>query len=152
MTYVFARNLPSSLLLIQLLSNILRQTANDIRLDGSKTADSRRTGLASHGTDSLSERGCVRNVTIISQLSVVQISLEDDEVRFVEVEEHVRSLRVQIPEGVTGAPEGMLLVPPLALLLILLPPSSHQTKLVHVGFGSLAEQVAVNARVQEPVR
>lgn len=90
-------------------------------------------------------------MTIVGQLSVVQISLEDDEVGFVKVEEHIRGLRMQVPEGVTCAPEGVLFVSPLALLLILLPPSSQQPKLVHLGFGRLAEQVAVNARVQEPV-
>lgn len=56
----------------------------------------------------------------IVYLAVVQITLEDDEVRAREVEEQIRSFVVQLPEREAGAPERMLFVDPLALLLVLL--------------------------------
>jgi hypothetical protein len=52
---------------------------------------------------------------------VVEISLEDDQVGLGQVLEKIGSLRVQVPEGVSGAPEGVGFVSPLALLLVLLP-------------------------------
>ena len=41
------------------------------------------------------------------QLTVVQVTLEDDEVRFGEVLEQIWGFRVEIPKGVTGTPEGV---------------------------------------------
>ena len=51
---------------------------------------------------------------------MVKITLEDDEVGFREVEEKIRGFVDHVPESVSRAPERMLLVFPLALLLVLL--------------------------------
>lgn len=51
---------------------------------------------------------------------MVEIALEDYKVRLREVQEEIGSFAVQVPVGVACAPEGMLLVDPLALLLVLL--------------------------------
>lgn len=51
---------------------------------------------------------------------MVEITLEDDEVGAGEVKEEIRGFAVQVPEGVSGAPERMLLVNPFALSLVLL--------------------------------
>ena len=51
---------------------------------------------------------------------MVQVALEDDEVRAREVEEQIGRFIVELPEREAGAPERMLLVHPLARLLVLL--------------------------------
>jgi hypothetical protein len=49
-------------------------------------------------------------VAVVSQLAMVEVSLEDDQVGFREVEEEVGSFGVEVPVGESGAPEGVLLV------------------------------------------
>ena len=54
-------------------------------------------------------------------------------------------------EGVTSAPEGVGLVLPLALLLVLLPSLTKSSERVDLLLGSLGEQVTIGHRVQDPV-
>jgi hypothetical protein len=51
---------------------------------------------------------------------VIKISLENNQIRTREVKEQIGSLGVEIPEGVTSAPERMLLIDPFAFFLVLL--------------------------------
>ena len=51
---------------------------------------------------------------------MVQIALENNEVRLAEVEEQIWGLGLEVPEGIPGAPEGMLLISPDTLPLVLL--------------------------------
>jgi len=51
---------------------------------------------------------------------MVEISFENDEVRARKMEEKVRCFCVQLPEGVTGTPEGVLFVHPFSFLFVLL--------------------------------
>lgn len=51
---------------------------------------------------------------------MVEITLEVHEIRAGEVKEEIRGLRRQFPEGVTGAPERVLLVDPFPFFLVLL--------------------------------
>lgn len=51
---------------------------------------------------------------------MIQITLEDDQVRVREVEEKVRRLLVKVPECISRAPEGMLFVYPFSLFLVIL--------------------------------
>lgn len=51
---------------------------------------------------------------------MVEVAFEDDEVGFGEVEEEVGGFFVQGPEGVAGAPEGVLFVHPFAFFFVLL--------------------------------
>ncbi len=90
-------------------------------------------------------------MTIVSQLPMIQITLEDDQITVVKVEEYIRSFRGQVIECITGAPEGVLSVFPFAVLLVLLPSTTHHSKLVHHTLLSVGEEVAVDTRVDEPV-
>lgn len=140
-----------SLSLIQCFTDSIGQTTDDVTLDRSQRNDRRGARSASEGSDRLGERSGVRQVTIVSQLSVVQVSLEDDQVRGGEFEEKIRRLSGETPEGESGAPEGMALVLEFALLLVLLPPSTHGSQPVHLLLGGLREEVSVDTRVQDPV-
>ena len=99
---------------------------------------------------------------------MVQVTLEDDEVRAREVEEQIRSFIEELPVGEASAPEGVLLVYPLALLFVLLhkimnihpkqvcnctylPAHAKTTKTVLLLLSSLREEVSVHHRVQEPL-
>lgn len=90
-------------------------------------------------------------MTVVGEFTVVEITLEDDEVRLGQVLEQIGSLRVQVPEGVSGAPEGVGLVLPLALLLVLLPSVTKRSERVPLGVGGVLEQLAVDTRVEDPV-
>ena len=57
---------------------------------------------------------------------------------------------MQIPEGVTSAPEGVSLVLPLALLLVLLPSVTEGSKRVPLGLGSILKELSVDTRVEDP--
>ena len=49
-------------------------------------------------------------LAVVGQLTVVEVSLEDDQVGFREVEEEIGSFGVEVPVGEPGTPEGMLFV------------------------------------------
>ena len=51
---------------------------------------------------------------------MIQVALEDDQVGLAEVEEQIRRLAMEIPERVTGAPVGVLLVDPSTIALVFL--------------------------------
>ena len=53
-------------------------------------------------------------------LAVVEVTLENDKVGTRKVEEKIGSLIVELPEREASAPEGVLLIHPLLLLLVLL--------------------------------
>ena len=104
-------NLPSLLLLVQLLTDAIGNTNDNVRLDGTERDDGGSTRSAGEGSDRLGERSVVRVVTVVPELPVVQVSLEDDQVRGGELNEEIGSLGDQAPEGESGAPEGVALVP-----------------------------------------
>lgn len=54
-------------------------------------------------------------------------------------------------EGVSGAPEGVGLVLPFTLLLVLLPPVTESSERVHFFLASLGEQLTVGTSVEQPV-
>jgi len=85
------------------------------------------------------------------KLTVVEISLEDDQVGLGQVLEEIGCLRVQVPEGVSSAPEGVGLVPPLALLLVLLPSVTKSSERIPLGLGSVLEELTVDTRVEDPI-
>lgn len=165
MTYVFTRDLPSWLFLVELLSDTGWNTDDNVRLDGSERSDSGSSWLGSEGSDGGSERSIEGSVTIVSEfsclsayyplklvkrLTVVEISLEDDQVGLGQVLEEIGCLRVQVPEGVSSAPEGVGLVPPLALLLVLLPSVTEGSERVPLGLGSILKELSVDTRVEDP--
>ena len=122
-TYVFATDLPAFLFLVQALRELVAVRAeadHDVALDRAHTADTRRAGSGRHGADRDLEFGRRGRGAVVRELTVVEVALEDDEIGAREVEEQIGSLVVELPEGVTRAPEGVLLVHPLALLLVLL--------------------------------
>jgi hypothetical protein len=84
------------------------------------------------------------------QRTVVEISLEDDQVGLGQVLEEIGSLRVQVPEGVSGAPEGVGFVPPLALLFVLLPSVTHRSERVPLSIGGLLKELSIDTRVEDP--
>ena len=43
---------------------------------------------------------------------MVQVTLEEYKIRLAEVQEQIGRLRVEVPEGVPGAPERVLLIDP----------------------------------------
>ena len=51
---------------------------------------------------------------------MVEVTLEDDKVGTRKVEEEIGSFIVELPEREASAPEGVLLIHPLLLLLVLL--------------------------------
>lgn len=82
---------------------------------------------------------------------MVQVTLEDDKVGASKVEEEIGSLARDRPEGVSSAPEGMLLVHPLALLLVVLPAPTQLTQRSQLGIRAGREQGTVQHRVEKPV-
>ena len=59
-------------------------------------------------------------MTVVRQLPMVQIALEEHEIRARKVQEQIWCLAMQIPIGVSSAPERMLLVHPFPFFLVLL--------------------------------
>lgn len=150
-THVFARDLPSRLLLVQLISDrIARQPNNDITLDSPQTSNTRRSSKFRHRTNRVFERRRRRCSAIVRQLAVVQIALEDDEVAAAQMQEQIRRFSSEVPESVAGAPEGMLLVDPLAGALVALPALTESVKGLHLLIGREREELPVDARVDEP--
>lgn len=49
-------------------------------------------------------------MAVVGQLTVVEVSLEVDQVGFREVKEEIGSFGVEVPVAESGAPEGMLFV------------------------------------------
>ena len=84
-TYVFSRDLPSGLLLVELLTDTRWDTDNNVRLDGSQRGDRRCSWLGRKRTDSNGERRVEGSVTVVGELSVVEITLKDDQVGLREV-------------------------------------------------------------------
>ncbi len=140
-THIFAADLPALLLLIEALRNLVAvgaETNDDIALDRTQTADPWGACGRGHGTDRNVEVGRRGGCTVVSQLkrgssvchpkqaaidpylAVVEITLENHKVRTREVEEEIRCFVGELPEGEAGAPERVLLIHPLALLLVLL--------------------------------
>ena len=122
-TYIFTADLPPWFSPIQFLCYVLpirAQSDNDIALDGPETCYTRSARLACHRANGLLEWGVRRGGAVVGKLPMIQIALEVDEIGFGQMKEEIRSFRMQVPEGVAGAPEGVLLVYPLAFLLVLL--------------------------------
>ena len=63
-----------------------------------------------HRADRDVERRAGGGLAVVSQFTVVEVSLEDDQVGLREVEEEIWSFGVQVPVGESGAPEGVLFV------------------------------------------
>lgn len=151
-TYIFTANLPPWLLLVKVLRGLFAlQTHNDVALDRAQRADFRRTRRRRHRPDRLLEWCRRRRVAIIRQLTVVQITLEEHEVRAREVEEQIRGLLGQAEEGVARAPEGVLLVDPLALRDVLLPALAEAAERLDLGVARVLEEVTVDHHVEQPV-
>ena len=85
MTYVFSGNLPTGFLLVELLADTRWDTDDDIRLDGSQRGHWRSSWLGGKRTDSDGERRVERSVTVVGEFTVVEITLEDDQVGLREV-------------------------------------------------------------------
>lgn len=81
---------------------------------------------------------------------MVQVSLEEDQIRFSEVLEEIRSFRWQRPVGQSSTPERMLFVDPLSTSLVSLPSLGQLTQRSNLRVGSAREQGSVHHRVQEP--
>ena len=58
---------------------------------------------------------------------------------------------MEIPEGVSCAPERVGLVLPLALLFVLLPSVTEGSKRIVLGLRSVLEELPVDTRVEDPV-
>jgi hypothetical protein len=69
MTYVFTRDLPSWLFLVELLSDTVWDTDDNVRLDCSERSDSGSSWLGSKGSDGGSKGSVEGSVTIVSEFS-----------------------------------------------------------------------------------
>ena len=85
------RNFPTLFTLVELLGLVGRETDDDITLDRAERQDGRRARFRREGSDRHRERRRRRRVAVVSELAVVQVALEDDEVGIGEVEEEIRS-------------------------------------------------------------
>ena len=99
------------------------------------------------------------------ELAMVEIALEDDEVRSGEMQEEIGRFSDEVPEGKASAPERlnkppsatapvpttgltyMLLIDPLALALILLPSLTHRTQGIQFCFRCIGEELTVDTDV-----
>ena len=61
-------DLPALFFLIQLFTDTVGDTDDDIALDGTERDDGRRTGSAGERSDGLGEGGVVRVVAVVSEL------------------------------------------------------------------------------------
>lgn len=122
-TYIFPADLPPRLRLIQLLRNLvptIPKAYNHIALDCPQTTHLWRPARVRHRPDGLVERRARGRSAVVRQLTVVQVALENDEVRAREVQEEVGRLRMQLPECIARAPEGVLFVHPFTFRFVLL--------------------------------
>ena len=84
-THVFSANLPPRLLFVHPLSEritLISKPDNDVTLDRSQRTNPRGARGIGHRTDRDVERRAGWCLTVISQLAVVEVSLEDDQVGF----------------------------------------------------------------------
>lgn len=96
---VLARDLPSGFFLVELLPDSSRDAHDDVRLDGSEGADGGRTRFRRERADSNGEGSVERGVAVVSEFAVVEVALEDDEVRLGEVLEEIGRLGMEVPLG-----------------------------------------------------
>ncbi len=151
-THVFTTNLPPRLLLVELLRGLfVLEAHHDVALDRAQRADLGCARRRRHWPDRLLKRRRRWRVAVVSQLAVVQVALEEDEVRAREVEEQVGRLLGHAEEGVACAPEGVLLVDPLALRDVLLPPSAETPERLEISLARVLEEAAVHHHVEQPV-
>ena len=75
MTYVFTRDLPSWLFLVELLSDPGWDTDDNVRLDGTERSDSGGSRLGSKGSDGGREWSVEGSVTIVSELSCLSATV-----------------------------------------------------------------------------
>jgi len=149
---VFTTDLPPRLLLVELLRGLFALEAHhDVALDRAQRADLGRACRRRHWPDRLLKRRRRRRVAVVSQLAVVQVALEEDEVRAREVEEQVGRLLGHAEKGVARAPERVLLVDPLALRDVLLPPSAETPERLEISLARVLEEAAVHHHVKQPV-
>lgn len=85
------RDFPTLFSLVELLGLVGRETDDDVTLDRAERQDGRRARLRREGSDRHRERRRRRRVAVVSELAVIQVALEDDEVGIGEVEEEIRS-------------------------------------------------------------
>lgn len=114
-THIFSANLPTRFLLLQLLRHLvtlLAEPDDDITLDRSQRTDSRGARGVCHRTDRDRERRAGGSLAIVSQFTMIEVSLKDEQVGFREVEEEIGCFRVEVPVGEPGAPEWVLFIDP----------------------------------------
>lgn len=112
-THIFSADLPPRFFHVQLFCDllpILSEPHNYVTLDRPQRAYLRCPGFASHGSDSHFKRCAGGRRTIVRQLAVIQITLEQHEVRMGKMQEQVWRLRVQLPKSPTRTPERVLFV------------------------------------------
>ena len=63
-----------------------------------------------HRADRDAERRAGGSLAVIGQFAVVEVSLEEDQVGFREVEEEIGGFGVEVPVAEPGTPEGVLFV------------------------------------------
>ena len=94
-THVFPANLPARLRLIKALRcliSVRTKTNHNVALDGPQASDHRGTSRTRHRPDSDLERSTCGSGAIVSQLSVVQITLKEDQVRTRQMKEQIGGL------------------------------------------------------------
>ena len=112
-THVFSANLPTGFFLIHPLGDLvalISKPNNDIALDRPQRANPWGARGVRHRADRDVERRASRSMAIVRQFTVVEVSLEDDQVGFREMKEEIWSFGVEVPVGESGTPEGVLFV------------------------------------------
>lgn len=123
LAHIFSANLPTRFLLIQPLSDLvalITKPNDDITLDRSQRTDPRSACGICHRADRDGERRACRSMAVISQFTVVEVSLEDEQIGFREVEEEIGCFGMEVPVSESSTPEGMLLVDPNTLPFVFL--------------------------------
>ena len=100
---VLARDLPSGLVLVELLADTRGDTDHDVRLDRSERGHGRRARLRGERADRNVEGRVERGVAVVREFSVVEVSLENNQVRLGEVLEQIGGFRMQVPLAVSSA-------------------------------------------------
>lgn len=112
-THVFSTNLPTGLILIQPLGGLIAlitKPDDDVALDRPQRTDPRSARGIGHRPDRDAERRAGGSLAVIGQLTVVEVSLEEHQVGFREVEEEIGGFGVEVPVAEPGTPEGVLFV------------------------------------------